>query len=195
MNCRCFKFLNLLAFFTSKFYRPPTSSVGNVRSLNNCLLSVPQFPIILFGDFNVPNIDWHLVSPAVSTPVANCMCKLIRDNYFHQLVADSTRKDYVLVLIFTNRPEIVADVEVVDNLPSTDHDAIYFDLNILLPPQGPCTRTLYNYKKADLLLLSETLSRIPWGLIEQCDTIEDAWVFFKDLFFGAVDIAVPRQKW
>ena len=114
---------------------------------------------------------------------------------FYWPPTSSVGKDNVLDIIFTNRSEIIADVEAVDNLPSSDHDAIRFDVNILLPPQGPCNRTLYNYKKADLLLLNETLSRIPWGLIEQCDTIEDARVLFKDLFFGAVDIAVPRQKW
>ena len=84
---------------------------------------------------------------------------------------------------------------MVDNLLSTDHDAIHFNLNILFPPQEPCNRILYNYRKADLLLLNETLSHIPWNLIEQCDTVEGSWMLFKDLFFGAVDIAVPRLKW
>jgi len=47
-----------------------------------------------------------------------------------------------------------------------------------------------------LVLLNETLSHIPWNRIEQCDnTIEESWMLFKDLFFGAVDIAVPRLKW
>ena len=41
----------------------------------------------------------------------------------------------------------------------------------------------------------ETLSHIPWSLIEQCDTVEESWMLFKDLFFGAVDVAVPQLKW
>ena len=111
-------------------YWPPSAAVQNLNVLNNCLLSVSQLPIVLCGDFNVPNINWNLVSPIVSTPVANPMCELFRDNYLYQLVTDPTRQDNVLDLVFTNRLDIVANVEVVDNLPFTDHDGLQFKLNI-----------------------------------------------------------------
>ena len=43
---------------------------------NNCLQSVSHSPIVLRGDFNLPNIDWDLVSPSVSTLATNAFCEL-----------------------------------------------------------------------------------------------------------------------
>ena len=53
-----------------------------MTALNNCLLSAGKLPIILCGDFNLPNIDWSVVFPTISTPVNNEFCAKIhiRDN-------------------------------------------------------------------------------------------------------------------
>jgi len=45
------------------FYHPPNHGVYNLSALNNCLLSVSQYPIILCGDFNMPSINWSLTFP------------------------------------------------------------------------------------------------------------------------------------
>ena len=84
---------------------------------------------------------------------------------------------------------------VVDNLPSTDHDAVRFMLNIVLPSQSPCRRVLYDYKKADMSVFLETLSHIPWHIIENATDIEESWQLFKDLLFSVVDMTIPRFKW
>ena len=46
-----------------------------------------------------------------------------------------------------------------------------------------CRRLLYNYKKANLSLLSDTLSHVPWNIIETTNDVEESWQLFKDLFF------------
>ena len=51
------------------FYHPHSQGVTEVSALKHCLLSVNKLPIILCGDFNLPNIDWFIVFPTVSTPV------------------------------------------------------------------------------------------------------------------------------
>jgi len=95
-------------------------------------------------------------------------------NYFYQLVLCPTRNHNIFDLVFTNTPDLIANVDVIDNLPSTDHDAIQFHLCLALPLQETCQRVLYNYKKADLSELNATLSHVPWHLIEQCDNVEDS---------------------
>ena len=177
------------------FYRPPTQCVNNLVALNNLLLSVSQYPIVLCGDFNLPSIDWSITFPATSSSVANFMCDLVRDNYLHQMVVSPTRHQSLLDLVLTNQPDMVAGVKVVDNLPLTDHDAVQFTLNVITSPQTPCKRSLYNYKKADLLLLRDILSHIPWSIIEGTGDIEDSWQLFKDLFLSAVNMSVPRLQW
>ena len=52
-------------------------------------------------------------------------------------------------------PDMISNVNVVDNLPSTNHDAM---LNVTVPSQSPCRQILYNYKKADMSVFLATLS-------------------------------------
>ena len=177
------------------FYRPPAQGINNLVALNNCLMSIAQYPVILCGDFNLPSINWSLTFPTVSSPAANLLCDLVRDNYLHQMVVDPTRNQNLLDLVFTNQPDIVEGVQVIDNLPLTDHDAVQFTLNVVIPSQSRCKRLLYNYKKADLSLLCDTLHHVPWNIIEGTDDIEESWQLFKDLFMSAINVSIPRVQW
>jgi len=38
------------------FYRPPAQDINYLVALNNCLMSIVQYPVILCGDFNLPSI-------------------------------------------------------------------------------------------------------------------------------------------
>ena len=147
------------------------------------------------GDFNVPAIDWTVTFPTVSSPAANALCDLVRDNFFQQLVLNPTHENSLLDLVLTNQPDLILNVTVVDNLPLTDHDAVKFTLCAADALQTPCKRSLYNYKKADLSLLLDTLSHIPWTIIESASDVEDSWQQFKDLFLTAVEVTVPRVQW
>ena len=130
------------------FYCPPSQGVTEVSALNHCLLSVNKLPIILCGDFNLLNIDWFIDFPTVPSPVNSVFCDLIRDNCLTQLVSVPTRHHHLLDLFLTNRPDLVSKMCVVDNLPSTDHDAVHFTLNVVIPSQSSCKKILYDYKKA-----------------------------------------------
>ena len=165
------------------------------KSTNNCLLSIVQYPVVLCGDFNLPSINWSLTFPTVSSSAANFMCDLVRDNYLHQMVVAPCRYQNLLDLVFTNQPDIVVGVQVVDNLPLTDHKAVQFILKVATLPQTPCKRSLFYYKKADLTLLCDTLSHVPWHIIESTGDVEESWQLFKDLFMSAVNISVPRVQW
>ena len=125
------------------FYRPPVQGTNELIALSNCLLSVSTLPIVLCGDFNLPYIDWSIGFPTISSPAANELCDLVRENCFTQVVSAPTCCHHLLDLVLTNKPDIVSNVCVVDNLPSTDHDAVRFMLNVVLPSQSPCRRILY----------------------------------------------------
>ena len=102
------------------------------------------------------------------------MYDLVRDNYLHQMVVTPTRYQNLLDLVFTNQPDIVVGVQVVDNLPLTDHNAVWFILKVTTLPQTPCKRSLFHYKKADLTLLCDTLSHVPWHIIESTGDVEES---------------------
>jgi len=130
----------------------------------------------------------------VSSLSASLLCDIVRDNFLHQLVKDPTRHFNVLDLVFTNQPDLVEDVQVIDNLLHTDHNPIQFMLNAVSPPQLHHQRVLYNYKKADLSLLCDTLSHVSWNIIEGTCDIEESWQLFKDLFLSAISILSSGGK-
>ena len=95
------------------FYRPPSQGATGVSALNNCLLSVSRLPVVLCGDFNLPNIDWSIVFPTVSShPVTSEFCDLVRENCFTQLVSVPTRHHHLLDLLLTRAAPILVSVSV-----------------------------------------------------------------------------------
>jgi len=95
-----------------------------------------------------------------------------------QLVYSPTRGANVLDLLLTNSPTAVSNVEVSDNLPLTDHDAVLY----VFPPQQKSVKwMLYNYKNADFDAFRDTLGVTPWDLSES-DDIDTWWINGKTYF-------------
>ena len=158
------------------------------------LIIPTKYSIVLCGDFNLPHINWSTVTPDLSSPAANLLCSIVNDNFLTQVVNFPTRQDNVLDLVLVNHTSIISCVHPVDSLPATDHEAIYFELNAVPQTRQKHVRYLYNYHKADIDLLCNTLHHVPWNCISSSD-VEDAWTLWKDMFFGAVDVAVPKVRW
>ena len=112
------------------------SDVTTLNSLNHSLSSIrPKYPIILCGDFNLPQIDWSTVTPGISSPVSTLLCSIVNDNFLTQMVNFPTRQDNILDLILVNDINMVSSVHPVDSLPGTDHEAIHFEITAVPPTQ------------------------------------------------------------
>lgn len=60
----CKAYINKVRFILGDFYRPPNSSaviLENLREYMHCHVKSDD-RILLAGDFNLPNIDWHAFS-------------------------------------------------------------------------------------------------------------------------------------
>ena len=70
------------AFLFGVYYWPPGNSVEALVHLSNSLMSVCScnLPLVICGDFNVPNIDWLTVAPTSSTRPAETLCGIVTDN-------------------------------------------------------------------------------------------------------------------
>ena len=165
------------------FYHSPNSDATVLDKMNAAISAIPGNQSDLCGDFNAPKIDWSLVTPTVSSPVNSAFCSLVHDNFLTQLVSLPTRCDHILDLILTNDPRHVSNVQVVDNLPGTDHDAVEFVLFVSSDIAEQPDQVLYNYSKADLHEFQEVLSHVPWDCIPTDNGMEYAWQCWKDLFF------------
>ena len=177
------------------FYHPPNSDLSILNSLNYSLLSIrTKYPIVLCGDFNLPQIDWSTVTPSISSPATALLCSIVNDNFLTQMVNFPTRQDNILDLISVNDTNIISGVHPIDSLPGTDHEAILFEVSAVPPIQQNSPQYLYNYHKADLVLFFDTLHHMPWNCISSSD-VEEAWSLWKDMFFGAADAAIPKVRW
>ena len=52
-------------------------------------------------------------------------------------------------------------------------------------------RSFYQYNKADINTLCDTLRMVPWDTCFSSDNIDVVWDYFKDLLFAAVKDIVP----
>ena len=104
------------------------------------------------------------------------LCSIAQDLALEQCVRIPTRGSNILDLLFINSPSTVSHVDVVDNLPQTDHDLIVFTFK-----QEGIHRLLYNCKKADFDIYRNTLCSVPWDLAKS-STVNDWWYQWKDIF-------------
>ena len=133
------------------YYRPPTAQADSLKSLYSAVAAGnSSSPVIICGDFNVPDMDWVTTSPRVTTPVTDALCQFVHDNFLSQLVSGPTRGDNVLDLLLTTHPDIASSVQVIDSLPGCDHVAVCFSLAARIPKQSAVKRVLYNYKATNL---------------------------------------------
>jgi len=168
------------------FYHPTI-----LEEMNAAISSIPgNYSIVICGDFYVPNIDWSVVTPIVSSPVNSTFCSLVHDNFLTQLVSSPTRGDHILDLILTNNPSCVSNVRVADNLPGSNYDAVEFALSV----SSKSSQILFNYSTCDLHKFQEVLSHILWNCIPTDNGVEYAWQCWRDLFFSVATSVIPNVK-
>ena len=129
------------------FYRPPNSNLDHLKELKKSLRHASQLnfdQIIICGDFNLPDIDWSTGIASSSESLHNYFTKFVKDNYLWQLVHFPTRNNNILDLILTNIPDKIHNLHGYDDIISTDHKLIGFDLDLRVP------------KKPDIKLLKMT---------------------------------------
>ena len=80
---------------------------------------------------------------------------MVKDNFLWQMVESPTRG--------TNIPHKVKAVCVFDDILKTDHKLIDFNLSFIINKKRPVKRIVYNWKKADLSGLKQSISHTPWG--------------------------------
>ena len=116
-----------------------------------------------------------------------------------QHVLEPTRGENILDLIFSQHPETVANVHILEPLKTSDHQMVLCDLNFntIAPTNCSSTSNLplsdINFKKADWNHFNELLLQIKWERILQSDSIDDLWNNFAEVITEAVLLSAPKK--
>ena len=92
------------------FYRPPNGNIEHLEDLQNVLSEISTTDILVLGDFNKSEIDWHNTTSQRDSPLQNLLIEIIHDNFFTQMVSQPTRGQNILDLILTTSVDYVQDI-------------------------------------------------------------------------------------
>uniref|UniRef100_K7F1Q8 Reverse transcriptase domain-containing protein n=1 Tax=Pelodiscus sinensis TaxID=13735 RepID=K7F1Q8_PELSI len=147
--------------------------------------------LVLMGDFNHPDICWE-----TNTAVHRQSRKFLEnvgDNFLVQVLKDPTRGRAQLDLLLTNREELIGDVEVGDNLGSSDHEMVDFRILTKGRKESSKIHTL-DFKKADFDSLRDLMERIPWDVNMKGKGVQDSWQYFKEALLKAQKETIPTRS-
>ena len=182
-------------------YRPP--NCNSLYSDNLCEL-ITYFVsgsdnIVIFGDFNLPDIQWSSYSYP-STRLYQSFMDCIMENALTQHVIVPTRGTNVLDLILSTDPMVVSRVTAGDHFrfldKVSDHSALICTINLsYVSPTLHQSQSHFDFRRADFVALKVSLSCINWHeLLCDCPTIDAMLITFLDTFFGICVESVPTTK-
>ena len=134
------------------YYKPheldQTSFAELEKTLN--LVNQSNSQIWLLGDFNLPKIDWQLLTPTPDckhhTFYSNCL-EAFSDCMLEQMVTSPTRGQNILDLFFTTNPTLVNKTSILSGL--SDHDIVLVEVNSRPEIIKQVPRDTPLYKKAN----------------------------------------------
>ena len=170
-------------------YRSPSSHEINDTKLFSMLsniLSIYHKNMIVFGDFNYPDINWEIKSLA-GISVSSAL-------FLNQLVSEPTRyrhgqKSNLLDLVLTNNSYIVNDILIEDPVGKSDHATIIVNLDVEVYEDGHIERRLYY--KGDYKGMRDYFTAINWSILLAHKSVQETWDIFVKHFTYAINRYIP----
>jgi len=130
------------------------SDKENDDMLCDLLNEVRGKPLLLMGDFNYPDIDWHTShgqSPASKKPVNS-----IEDGFMTQHVMEGTCNGAILDLVITSETDMVDSVSVLNSLGNSDRNMLKWDIYPNPAVMPLFSRPSLDYARADFETMRAT---------------------------------------
>ena len=174
-------------------YRPPDTSgelfAEALKFLQKYLddnRSKEQSNILIFGDFNVPNVNWNDLTVSknydrATTDGAKLLLTFMEKNLLSQYVDVPTREKNTLDLMLTNNSNLVSHCES-EKTDLSDHDLVSIYTRYPLHTEQKHVKRInfelhsfrsLNLKKADFTKIKSRLQEVPWDeLYKECSNEE-----------------------
>ena len=178
-------------------YNPPNLLSEYCDNLLNFISNISNSSdrLILLGDFNLPDINWNVLSG--NSPVSNKLCDLIFHSGMNQLIDKPTHlHGNVLDLLLTNIEENITSLEIHSNSSLlSDHYDITFAVATV--PKFSSKFTPYytfNYSKGDYYGLSNYLLNTDFTSCFLTHDIERIWHTIEHQIITAMKLFIPVNK-
>ena len=187
----------------SSFYRRPGDrSVDHLESLHSSLSRVqsryrsPNQPIIMGGDYNLPDICWDKIcvkGDSSQKSLHEYFLSFMHEFSLSQFVLEPTRDLNILDLVLTNIPSLVKSVHIIPGL--SDHEAVVADCCIIPRHIKKPPRKVHLFSKADWDKLRQEAREFSSDFLHNCVnfSVNEKWCRFKDNVKLMVDKFVPHK--
>ncbi|KAJ3654552.1 hypothetical protein Zmor_013731 [Zophobas morio] len=166
-------------------YRPPSSVVDNDKILVESLshLADSYATLLLFGDFNMPDITWPIDPRCSYKPSSQLFVDLLTHSHLRQLVTQPTRhrlnqNPSTLDLIVCSDDHSLTNLDYLAPIGISDHSTLKIDLQICQSPRRRTvsfTRTVTDYRA-----VNNDLAKTNWEALLSDESIVKNWSTFKN---------------
>lgn len=130
-------------------YRPPGFDCSFVNKLHTALNEItirfPKANLLLFGDFNFPEINWQLLtSTSRDSKHFLDVCMLFN---LSQMIDKPTRDDNILDLVLVSSPDLVQSTIYMPGL--SDHRIMNILITLPVLVKSPMSKVIRDFNKAD----------------------------------------------
>ncbi|MCP4461126.1 MAG: hypothetical protein GY816_24360, partial [Cytophagales bacterium] len=182
----------------STFYRVGTLGLENFQEFERHFKSLASnrklHKHILIGDFNFKDVCWPEGNSS-SDLQQKFLDFLIGDLGHTQLIRNATHKSgNILDLVFTNIPELVKNLRVLDENDAclSDHFGLIFDVSVKIKHKKIAKQTRYNYGKANWIALNRALRNVNWLSVLDCTDPHISWPRFKTILTDLCNRYIPK---
>ncbi|GMR57084.1 hypothetical protein PMAYCL1PPCAC_27279, partial [Pristionchus mayeri] len=153
-------------------------------------------PLVLFGDFNCPEIEWRTLTSKMNNPShhSNSLLALTSSLSLTQCATDPTRGNNILDVVLTTHPHRVHNCRVLPPLPKLDHSLVAFCLDASIP--RPPLLVIRDYRSANWDRIQYQIAAVDWDtLLAQSDRTPDAlYSAFLNIIHPIINENVPYRK-
>ena len=185
-------------------YRSPNCSTKNNELLLNLLENLVKDkndPIVILGDFNLPNIDWTNLyvngGNEESKQIGNKLVDWSLNNYMIQHITEKTRKrdkqESTLDLVFTNEDGLISDIRIEEPLGKSDHMLIKVIIQMEIC-QTTSQTPKFKFHIGDYSQINEKLEMINWEEKFRNESLEQNWCYFKKIMQELMEEHVPKTR-
>jgi hypothetical protein len=171
------------------------------NKLNDIMISAPNDIFIVLGDFNLPNLDWHLLSNGLIEPRGLAgetqifLFDTLNQHNLDQFNLVRNANNRILDLAFSNQPlSIEPCLCPLAEPEDAHHKSLTLELRLVASiPLASNIKQIYHYKVGNYEKICTELNDLNWDLLLNEGSLDDALSIFNTAIYNVRDKFIPHK--